>query len=147
MSRYNIGDVFGGVILIAAGLWFSVTAHDYSIGTLLDMGPGYFPRVTGILTIVIGLAIILTARPATEPLAISWRAFGAISASIAIFGLMLVPLGLVPAVFAATCAAAWATPQARVGGTLVLASILACIMSLVFIYALGIPLSAIRGLV
>lgn len=144
-SRYNIGDILGGGFLIIVGLWFAVAAYKYNIGTLLNMGPGYFPRMVGVVTILIGLAIVLTSRRGGAELAMSWRAFGAIAASIVVFGVLLVPFGLIPATFAATCAAAYADPASRPVGTLILATILSVAMSIIFIYALSLPLVAIRG--
>src|SRR3546814_14301780 len=50
-----------GLIIAAVGGWFLVGAFDYRIGTAVRMGPGYLPMVFGIITLVLGLAIMLLA--------------------------------------------------------------------------------------
>lgn len=144
MSRFNIGDVFGGGLLIVAGLWFTVRAHDYTIGSLLNMGPGYFPRMIGVVTALIGGAIVLTSRR-EGVITVAWRALGAIAASVALFGVLLISFGLVPATFVATCAAACADPASRPLKTVILATILSTVMATVFIGALGLPLALLKG--
>src|SRR3546814_19191504 len=61
MFRADRGDLLAGLIIAAVGGWFLVGAFDYRIGTAVRMGPGYLPMVFGIITLVLGLAIMLLA--------------------------------------------------------------------------------------
>ena len=47
----------------------SSSAANYPLGTAARMGPGYFPRILGILLIVLGAALSLRALRAAGPAA------------------------------------------------------------------------------
>src|SRR3546814_5406507 len=66
MFRADRGDLLAGLIIAAVGGWFLVGAFDYRIGTAVRMGPGYLPMVFGIITLVLGLAIMLLALGRSE---------------------------------------------------------------------------------
>ena len=51
-------DILAGLIFVAFGVGTCVIAHDYDIGTAVDMGPGYFPAAIGLVLAVIGVAAI-----------------------------------------------------------------------------------------
>jgi hypothetical protein len=51
-------DIFAGLIFIAFGAGAFVYAHDYEIGTPVQMGPGFFPAAVGLVLAVIGIAAI-----------------------------------------------------------------------------------------
>ena len=51
-------DVLAGLIFIAVGLGAFLHAHDYEIGTALEMGPGYFPAAVGLILAFIGVLAI-----------------------------------------------------------------------------------------
>src|SRR3546814_8995165 len=86
----------------AVGGWCLVGAFDYRIGTAVRMGPGYLPMVFGIITLVLGLAIMLLAlgRDGKLPLPAP-RACLAVLVSIAGFTLVLPRAGLIPAALVA----------------------------------------------
>lgn len=52
-------DIFAGLIFIAFGVGTFVLAHDYEIGTAVEMGPGYFPAAIGLVLAAIGIAAII----------------------------------------------------------------------------------------
>ena len=47
-------DLVAGLMFIAVGIAAIVIASNYTLGTAARMGPGYFPRILGILMIVLG---------------------------------------------------------------------------------------------
>ena len=50
----NPKDFYAGVLFMSFGLAALVIARSYPLGTAARMGPGYFPRVLGILLLGIG---------------------------------------------------------------------------------------------
>ncbi len=93
-------DIFAGLIFIAFGVVTFVLAHDYEIGTAVEMGPGYFPAAIGLVLAAIGVAAIArgfsrkTADPITphriEPLLL-------VFAGILAFSFLIEPAGLLVA--------------------------------------------------
>src|SRR4030095_8030134 len=60
-------DVFAGLLFIAFGIAAIVIGSGYALGTAARMGPGYFPRILGLLLIVLGLALALRALRISGP--------------------------------------------------------------------------------
>ena len=52
-------DILAGLIFIAFGASTFVLAHDYKMGTAVQMGPGYFPATIGLVLAGIGVAAII----------------------------------------------------------------------------------------
>jgi hypothetical protein len=90
-------DFYAGLIFIAFGVAAIVIGNNYALGTAARMGPGYFPRILGILLIVLGAALSLrgvrlqgSAVPAWK-----WRPTLTVLGSVVLFGLIVTQLGLV----------------------------------------------------
>lgn len=47
-------DLVSGLLFLAVGAFLVVEAADYRMGTLLRMGPGYFPVIIGSLILLVG---------------------------------------------------------------------------------------------
>ena len=101
LSRLNgPKDILAGVIFIVFGIVTFVLAHNYEIGTAVEMGPGYFPATVGIVLALIGVAAIIrgvtrkTPDPITphhiEPLIL-------VFAGIMAFSFLIERAGLFPA--------------------------------------------------
>jgi len=90
-------DLVAGLLFIAAGIAAIAIAANYTLGTAARMGPGYFPRVLGMLLIVLGA--ILAARSlrlAGPPLpGWKWRPVLVTLGSVVMFGLIVNHAGLV----------------------------------------------------
>ena len=54
-------DFVAGLLLILIGLAFAVGATDYSFGTAVRPGPGYFPFGLGIILALLGIVVLLSA--------------------------------------------------------------------------------------
>ena len=54
-------DFWSGVLFIATGVATIVAGSKYTLGTAARMGPGYFPRILGILLIALGAVLALRA--------------------------------------------------------------------------------------
>ena len=64
MSIRNPRDFWSGVLFVTLGIATIVLSSKYTLGSAARMGPGYFPRILGILLIVLGgiLALRATAK-------------------------------------------------------------------------------------
>lgn len=149
-------DILGGLAVVAVGTAFAVSAAHLRIGTITNMGGGYFPLAVAVLTILFGAVIALRAflmdrgaRPdnidesgeaPNHPIA--WRAALSVLSGVALFGLCLTYLGFIPAVFACALASARADPTSRSLETLIIAGITACVCWAVFVYGLEISAPA-----
>ena len=90
-------DLVAGLMFIAVGILAIVIASNYTLGTAARMGPGYFPRILGILMIVLGAIIALRSlRLAGPPLpGWKWRPVLVVLGSVVVFGMVVNWLGLV----------------------------------------------------
>ena len=145
-------DFYSGAIFVAFGAAFAAASSQYTIGTLLRMGPGYFPRLLGIILAVMGLAIVGLAvlhfvRPradeqAPEEQAVPWMRGGLLLAAVLLFGFIIGGAGLLPTVLLTTFVAALAgqgTTPARAAVIAVGITAL-CLVIFVFLLRLTVPL-------
>ena len=90
-------DLVAGLMFIAVGITAIVIASNYTLGTAARMGPGYFPRILGILMIVLGAVIALRSLKLKGPPlpGWKWRPVVVVLGSVVIFGLVVTRLGLV----------------------------------------------------
>ena len=63
-SIRNPKDFWAGLLFVALGVLAFVLGSDYTLGTAARMGPGYFPRMLGLLLIALGMIIVLRGVPA-----------------------------------------------------------------------------------
>jgi putative tricarboxylic transport membrane protein len=59
----NPRDFWAGALFVAFGMAAVILGSRYNLGTAARMGPGYFPRILGILLIALGA--IISARGST----------------------------------------------------------------------------------
>nr|WP_306265686.1 tripartite tricarboxylate transporter TctB family protein [Pararhizobium sp. IMCC3301] len=134
-----------GLFIIGASVAFS--ALSYEIGTLRRMGPGYFPMLLGIALCLIS-GMMLFERPATDkqddatPRASVGRHLRALLfplAGILAFAGLIKFAGFAPAVFVGAVLAGLAEPKNRLFELCLIALLITGFATLVFVYALGIP--------
>ena len=89
-------DFWSGVMFVACGIGAIIVGANYPLGTAARMGPGYFPRILGILLIVLGALLALRAlRLQGSPIqAFKWRPTIIVLASVVGFGLIVQQVGL-----------------------------------------------------
>lgn len=129
-------DLLAGLIFIVFGIGTFVLAHDYEIGTAVEMGPGYFPATVGLVLALIGVAAIArgvtrkTPDPITphriEPLIL-------VFAGILAFSLLIEKAGLVVASAALIGLACFRRLLVRPLEVLVIYSVLTGFSALVFV--------------
>ena len=102
------------------------------------MGPGYFPRILGILLIVLGGALALRAlRLKGNPLpGWKWRPVLVILLSVIVFGIVLTRIGLVLSTVGLIFAASMASREFRPKEALISGILLAALATGVFVYGL-----------
>lgn len=139
-------DFWAGIAYVCLGAGFAFIARDYSLGTAIRMGPGYFPTVLGGLLACVGLiSIVRGGARSGEPLEpFAWRPAVFVSLSLILFALLLAGGGLVVALAALLLVAPLATQSGRysVRGALAAVALIA-FCSVVFVKALGLPLPLI----
>src|SRR5262245_64443096 len=81
-------DFWAGLFLIAVGVVAVVIARNYTFGTALRMGPGFFPTVLGGFLILSGLYILANGLRSGDPLGSSWplRALIVLPLALLLFG-------------------------------------------------------------
>ena len=135
-------DFYAGLLFVAFGIAAIVLGRDYPLGTAARMGPGYFPRMLGILLIVLGAALSLAAlRGEGPPLpGWKWRPVSIVLLSVVAFGLVLTHAGLVLSTIGLIVVASTASREFRFRDSLLSGVALAALSVGVFVIGLKLLL-------
>lgn len=57
--RFSSADLVAGCALILIGGAFAIGSLQYELGTLLQMGPGFFPLVLALIIVGVGVAVVI----------------------------------------------------------------------------------------
>ena len=135
-------DFFAGLIFVGFGLAAIIIGSNYSLGTAARMGPGYFPRILGILLVVLGAALSLRAlKIKGEPLPKwHWRPTLVVLGSVIAFGVLVNHIGLVLATIGLVFASSAASHEFRPKEALLSGVLLAALSVGVFIFGLNLQL-------
>lgn len=122
----------------------------YGMGTMAQIGPGFFPSVLGVVLMVLGLTIALTPSlgPGHEdspghaaPVGpVDWRGCSAIVGGVLLFIALTPLLGFVPGTFACVFTAAIGDRKMTVLSSAVLAAVVTAAGALLFIRCLRVSL-------
>src|SRR5260221_6529003 len=95
----NNRDVWAGAMLIVTGATSVIIARDYTFGTALRMGPGYFPNVLGGLLVLFGIYVLATGLRSGVAIQGPWsiRALVIVPLSLVLFGALIDRAGFIPA--------------------------------------------------
>jgi len=140
----NQKDFGAGVLYIAFGAVGFYLARDYGMGQASRMGPGYFPTVLSSLLMAFGLAAVIRSfltKQEAKVGAFAWKATAYVVGSTALFGLLLIPAGLIIALVVLCLVSASASQyfklEWKAAGLLV---VLVTFCALVFAKGLGVPM-------
>lgn len=135
-------DFVAGLLFIAFGVAAITIGSSYTLGTAARMGPGYFPRILGILLIVLGSALGLRAvRLNGPPLpGWKWRPTVIVLASVAVFGMIVNWAGVVLSTVLLIVAASAASHEFRFRESLLAGAVLAALAVGVFVIGLKLQL-------
>jgi hypothetical protein len=135
-------DFYSGLIFIAFGIAAIVIGSNYPLGTAARMGPGYFPRILGIMLIVLGAALSLRAlRIKGEAIAKwHWKPTLVVLGSVVLFGYIVNYAGLVVSTVILIVLSSWASPEFRLKESLISGVLLAALVVGVFVIGLKLQL-------
>jgi len=135
-------DFCAGLLFIAVGAAAIVIASAYPLGTAARMGPGYFPRMLGILLIGLGALLAFRgARLAGAPLGVwKWRPLVTVLGSVVLFGAMVTHAGLVLSTVLLIVLASSASREFRPREALVSGLLLSALAVGVFVIGLNLQL-------
>jgi hypothetical protein len=135
-------DFVAGLLFIAIGIAAIVIAANYPLGTAARMGPGYFPRILGILLIALGSILALRAlKLQGSPLpSWPWRPTVVVLASVVAFGLLVTHIGVVLSTIGLIVAASAASREFRPKESLIAGTLLAALAVGVFVLGLKLQL-------
>ncbi|HEU4377020.1 MAG TPA: tripartite tricarboxylate transporter TctB family protein [Hyphomicrobiaceae bacterium] len=138
----NPRDLLAGLLFVAFGGAALVISQAYEIGAASRMGPGYFPRMLGVLLVVLGAVLALRGLWPSSQAQPRWhlRPLLVILAGVASFTIAAPRLGLVVAGFLLVCISSAASPEFRWKEALLSGAIQGLAAVAVFIYGLRIPL-------
>lgn len=135
-------DLWAGLLYSGVGAAAIFIASDYSWGRGGRMGPGYFPTILGALLLLVGIAALVRSFLVRgEPIGpIAWKGALLVTVATVLFGALLRPAGLVPAVLALILVSAAASVKFRFDWRAIALMIgLVVFCALVFVKGLGLP--------
>jgi ABC-type amino acid transport system permease subunit len=145
-------EYYAGGLLILIGLIAGYVATTYELGTLADLGPGFFPLMLSVLLVVLGLATVATAKRAaampegpapmghgdrTGP---EWRGWSAIILAVIAFIVLANYAGAALATFACVFIAALGDRRNTVRTAALLAAGLAIFATVVLVWGLRVQM-------
>lgn len=136
-------DCLAGLFFIAIGAAALVIGHGYRVGTLLSMGPGYFPRAISMLLLLLGALVLiagLRSSGATPMERWHWRPLLLILLGVVLFGASLERFGLVAATALMIVSACRAEKDRGWTEIVLLAVALNAIGWGIFVEGLGLPI-------
>ena len=139
----NPRDFYAGALFIVIGAATILLGSRYTLGTAARMGPGYFPRILGILLIVLGgLLVFRAARVSGARIPpFRWRPTLIVLGSVVLFGLTAPSLGLVVASILLIVVSSAASTEFRWKEALLSGVVLAALSVAGFIWGLGLQFS------
>ena len=131
-----------GLFFIVIGMAALLVGRGYRAGTLLSMGPGYFPRAISALLVLLGALVLLDGlRNASASMERwHWRPLLLILFGVVLFGWGLERFGLVAATAAMIVCACVAERDRRWPEIVLLAIALNAIGWSVFVEGIGMPI-------
>jgi putative tricarboxylic transport membrane protein len=135
-------DFVGGIALMAIALFALWASSDLQGMHGFSFGAGTAPRMFAGLLLGLGFAVMVVGLITEGPhlATYAWRGPLFISLAILSFSISIRPLGLVISAFASFMISALGTPETRWRETVIVGICLTIGCSLLFPYALGLPL-------
>jgi hypothetical protein len=139
-------DFYAGGLMILLGLGIALKGATYRLGTLMHMGPGFFPTSLGVLLVLIGIAIAAAAVGPSEgdesilPEHPQWWAWACILLSPVFFIGFGRYFGMAPGTFACVFIAALGDRGATWKSTIILSTVVTVFGVSLFAYFLQVPM-------
>jgi hypothetical protein len=141
--RGNNTDFYSGLLLVAVATVALLYIRTLAIGTVLQMGPGYFPLGLALMLLGMGLCLVVKGLLASEkPIgAFYLRPLFFILLSFIAFGVLVERAGLILAILAQVGIAHFASDETKWQQSLVTGILLAAGSAVIFVWLLQIPVS------
>ena len=138
----NPKDFWAGLLFTLIGAAALVLGSRYNLGTAARMGPGYFPRILGIILILLGGIIALRGLRTQGPAIAAWRWRPTIIVlgSVVLFGLIVPRVGMALSTVFLIVLASTASEEFRWKEALISGVLLAVLAVGVFIIGLKLQL-------
>lgn len=135
-------DFWSGVLFTALGVFAIVAGAKYNLGTAARMGPGYFPRILGILMVVLGVVLALRSLRLQGTPIPRWhlRPTLLVLGSVVLFGLIVEKVGMAISTVVLIVLASAASHEFRPKEALISGVLLAALAVGVFLVGLGVQL-------
>lgn len=134
-------DFLAGLLFLALGAGGFYVALSYPFGNVQQMGPGFFPRVLGV--ILAGFGIVTMVRGLRSGTRVeggwAWFPLAVITAALVAFGWLMERVGLLPSLAVLTIASAYAGKEFRPGEAVLLAVAMCLLAWAIFIWGLDLP--------
>ena len=142
-------DFYCGMMFLVVGVGFAWLSVNYNVGTGARMGPGYFPRLLGVLLAVLGAFVVFESfvvkiEGGDKIGSFAWRPLCYIIGANLVFGILLGGLpsiklpamGLIAGIYALTFIASLAGDTFKAKEVFILSTVLAIGSYLAFIVLL-----------
>ncbi len=140
-------DTWAGIFFLAIGAGALLIGRNYALGSASVMGPGYFPRLLGLLLCVFGLIIgakgLFKDGPSVE---VGLARPFLVILGVVLFGALLPSVGLIPAIVALVIVGAAGGHEFRLVEALIMAAVLSVFSIAVFNWGLGLHMPLWRAL-
>lgn len=135
-------DFVGGLALVAIALFALWASSDLQGMRGFSFGAGTAPRMFAILLLGLGAAVAISGLLAdgAQLQSFAWRGPLFVTLAIVSFAVTIRPMGLIVSAFLSFMIAALGTPETRWKEALIVCICLTAFCSLLFPYALGLPL-------
>ncbi|MFO1302761.1 MAG: tripartite tricarboxylate transporter TctB family protein [Burkholderiales bacterium] len=135
-------DFWAGLLFIGLGVLAIWVGSNYALGTAARMGPGYFPRILGILLIVLGSIIALRGiRMDGEAVPKwHWRPTLVVLGSVTIYGIIIGWLGMAISTVLLIVGSSTASHEFRLKESVIAGILLSALAVGVFVVGLGVQL-------
>ncbi len=141
-------DFYAGGLMILLGLGIALKGSTYRLGTLMHMGPGFFPTSLGVLLVLIGMAIAAAGMAPSQdeedqsilPAHPEWWAWFCILMSPVLFVLFGRYFGMIPATFACVFIAALGDRNKTWKSVFILSTVVTVFGVVLFSYFLQVPM-------
>lgn len=136
-------DCLAGIVFMLFGVLAFVISRNYQSGSLLDMGPGYFPRILSVLLSLLGALILFRGVKSRTGDGVSWafRPLGILSLSMVLFGFLVERVGLVPSLAVLVLVSAAAGREFKFREVALLAAAVCLFAVVVFVWGLKMRFS------
>lgn len=146
-------DYCAGALMMLIGLGAAVAGSNYNVGTLVRMGPGFFPVALGVILVIMGGLIAGTAVGAVEgpedrilPQNPQWVGWLCIIGGPVMFMVLGEYGGMIPAIFACVFICALGDRTTTLKAAFFLSVGMTFFGVLLFYYLLRVPFPLLRGI-